>query len=417
MRIMNKYILMTMGISGMGGGQMYIRNKMLYMENKGWKTFVYAGLSGEIVIPELKQFSSGIDPILTSSPFVYSKKFVKYYVKKILRDCDITDKDNVIVETGTAHMSYWGELIAKECNGRHICFLLDERNDLLVRKEYIPFFYYKYGRGELVGINGKALPLLFRGYKNCCEKEGPALPALCQNVVEDCAIPSNINLNKADYTFGSIGRLEKPYVPYMIEQIVEYVKKHQNKTFNLLLIGGTNDVNRIDEIKKATEDINNLNVVITGYLFPIPLRIFPMVDLFISSAGSAGVSYGQNIPTIALDAADEKPIGILGYTTSHSLYRDGEEIIELAEWLRLIIEEDLLSQHSYKPKKNNNFELLKKHDEFLLACNKEKDYYDVLSIRPAGKDMVKKIATLLIGNMNMVKLKDRINNYRMKSNE
>ena len=104
---------------------MYIRNKMLYMENKGWKTFVYAGLSGEIVIPELKQFSSGIDPILTSSPFVYSKKFVKSYVKKILRDCDITDKDNVIVETGTAHMSYWGELIAKECNGRHICFLLD----------------------------------------------------------------------------------------------------------------------------------------------------------------------------------------------------------------------------------------------------------------------------------------------------
>ena len=139
--------------------------------------------------------------------------------------------------------------------------------------------------------------------------------------------------------------------------------------------------------------------------------------MFISSAGSAGVSYGQNIPTIALDAADEKPIGILGYTTNHSLYRDGEEIIELAEWLRLIFEENFLSQHSYKPKKNDNFELLKKHDKFLLSCKKEKDYYDVMSIRPSGKDMIKRIATLLIGNMNMVKLKEKINNYRTKSNE
>lgn len=414
---MKKYILMTMGISGMGGGQMYIRNKLLYMESKGWEVFAYGGLPGEVIIPELKKFSTRISPILTSAPFVYSKKFVATYIERIIDDCRISREDTVIVESGTAHMSYWGELIAKNCNGRHICFLLDERNDLLVQKEYIPFFFFKFERNELAGINSKSLSYLFRGYKNCCVEGGPSLPAFCQNVVEDIEIPQNITLPEADYTIGSIGRLEKPYVLYMIEEVSKYVIEHQDKTFNLLLIGGTNDESRVHQIKKATDGIDNLNVIMTGYMFPIPQRLFSMVDLFISSAGSAGVSYGQNVPTISLDASDYKPIGIMGYTTRKALYRDGEEIIELGEWLKRIFEEDFLVNMPYTPKENSTFELLKKHDVFLKTCADEKNYYDVMSIGPVKKDFIKKVITLLFGADCLIKIKDLSNKNKESVNE
>ena len=143
---MNIYILMTMGIVGMGGGQMYVRNKLLYMESKGWKVYAYGGLPGEPIIHELKGEAARTSLVLTSAPFVYSKHFVNDYVEKIISDCHIQEGDNVVVESGTAHMSYWGELIAERCNGKHICFLLDERNDSLVQKEYIPYFYFKYKR-------------------------------------------------------------------------------------------------------------------------------------------------------------------------------------------------------------------------------------------------------------------------------
>lgn len=406
---MNIYILMTMGIVGMGGGQMYVRNKLLYMESKGWKVYAYGGLPGEPIIHELKGEAARTSLVLTSAPFVYSKHFVNDYVEKIISDCHIQEGDNVVVESGTAHMSYWGELIAERCNGKHICFLLDERNDSLVQKEYIPYFYFKYKRNELAGINNKSLSYLFRGYKGCCEESGPELPALCQNVVEDIDLPQNLIFPKADYTIGSIGRLEKPYVPYMIEEVCKYVRKNKGKVFNLLLIGSSNDNNRIEEIKKATSDIDNLNIIMTGYMFPISKHIFSMVDLFISSAGSAGVSYGQDVPTISIDASDCKPIGILGYTTSQSLYRNNEEIIELEEWLRKIFEEDFLIKHLYTPKENDTFELLKEHDKFLEKCEIEKKYFNVMKIHPVKKDLLKRIITIFVGAKGLIKIKEVAN--------
>lgn len=402
---MNKYILMSMGISGMGGGQMYLRNKLLYMEQKGWKVDIYSGLPGKVVIPELMKYSLNINPVLTSAPFVYSNGFVDSYVDKIIKNCCISSNDIVIIESTTAHMSYWGEIIAKRCNGRHICYLLDERNDYLVYKRYLPFFYYKLQRNELAGINSKSLMYLFRGYKNCCIDGGPFLPALCQNVVEDIEIPKRLKLPIADYTIGSIGRLEKPYIPYLIREIVKYVNRHQKKQYNLLLIGGTNDNKRILEIKKGTENIKNLNVIITGYMFPIPKQLILKVDLFISSAGSAGVSYGLDRPTISLDAFDCKPIGLLGYTTKHSLYRGEEKVIELSKWIENVLDKKIIMDLSYTPKGNNSFELFEKHSQFLKRCKNKMEYYDIMKIHPQKKDFLKKIIIRLCGDKCFLKIK------------
>ena len=402
---MNRYIIMTMGITGMGGGQMYVRNKMRYMEEKGWNVTVFGCLRGEIVIPDLKKYNDCTYDELTCAPFVYTKKFVETVINKIINRAHIGKDDNVIIESGTAHMSYWAELLAQRCKGRNLCFLLDERNDFLVDKSYLPFFIFKLRRQELAGINNKSMNILFRGMEKSCIENGPSLPALCQNVVENIEIPNTIYIPKADYTIGSIGRLEKAYVPYMISEVVAYAQEHKNNNINLLLVGGTNNLEIINDIKKLVRDVDNINLIITGYLYPIPQKLFEKVDLFVSSAGSAGVSYGQNVTTISLDAKDGKPIGVLGYTTKNTLYRDNDDIIDLHRLINMITDESYLDKFTYSPKPNTDTSILSKHKEFWSKSNKQKEYYDIMKITPKRKDFAKALFVRILGNRNFLKIK------------
>ncbi len=132
------FIMLANGIVGMGGGQMYVRNKTLYMQDKGYDPIVYSGHTGKIIIDELKQFESKIMPIFLSTPLVYGKQTVENTIAIIEADC--REYDDVIIESGIAPIALWGELIAERIKGKHMVHLLDERNDLLAPEGYLDFF-------------------------------------------------------------------------------------------------------------------------------------------------------------------------------------------------------------------------------------------------------------------------------------
>lgn len=136
---MKKYIILFNTIAGMGGGQMYVRNKLVYMKSKGWDVYVVSWFSGEILIPEFKSYKELVFKEMTLPPMTLKNKEVNYYIEKIIYLTDIKENDEVIVESSTPVMAYWGEAIAQKLGAKHIIYLLDERNDLLVPKEYLPF--------------------------------------------------------------------------------------------------------------------------------------------------------------------------------------------------------------------------------------------------------------------------------------
>jgi hypothetical protein len=87
---------------------------------------------------------------------------------------------------------------------------------------------------------------------------------------------------------------------------------HPEGTYNVVLIGGAVEKaiyrKSLSELKKCT----NVHVVVTGYLYPIPLSLIRNIDLFVSTAGSSTSSYRFHRPTVRVHPITGEPCGIVG---------------------------------------------------------------------------------------------------------
>lgn len=286
---MKTYILLPTGITEMGGGQMYIRNKIKYMEEQGWRVEVFSGKEGTIYINDLKKYQRNIIRSLDDPPFIYSNKTIKNTLLQ-MKNIIGNENEQIVIESGAAHTVYWGELLAQEMHAKHMVFLLDECNDQ-IDFHYLDFFDFKHQRKELAGIADKSLSDLFRDYKSIDQENNYWLVAHCTNVVEDCYNPITEQIIRADYNIGSIGRLEKPYVLPVAEEIRKFVANHLESTVNIIFIGGSVIKKSMRQLRKKFHGMDNVNLILTNYMFPIPKKMFDLVDVFVSSSGSAMVSY------------------------------------------------------------------------------------------------------------------------------
>lgn len=402
------YIMLSNGIVGMGGGQMYTRNKANYMKSLGFDVQIYSGHSGDIIIGDLKIFAKYINPVFLSSPLVYRKKTVNKIIQWIADNGK--GYSEIVIESGIAHMALWGEIIAKELQCKHMIHLLDERNDLLVPESYLDFYWFKHGRRELTGITAKAIKMLFRNSPLINDANSYWLPSYCQNVVSNDIQMEYEKFPIADYTLCTIGRLDKPYVLETAKAYIKLAKKMRQIHWNVVFIGGSVE-NKESEIREIFSGIDNINLIMMGYVYPIPKSLLDRMDLFVSSAGSAGVSYSANKKTISIDCVDLKAIGVLGYTTQKRLNRKNEPLIEIDELIEKVLFTDYLSHFRYEENsKKDGRELMEKHIEFLRNSEKKKSYYTVYNLKMVGKERIKKVLALVLGD----KLYILLNCYRSK---
>lgn len=399
------YIMLSNGIVGMGGGQMYTKNKAVYMKSLGYDVQIYSGHQGIVLIKDLMEYQKYIDPIFLSSPLVYKKSTVNRITQGV-KDKASNYKE-IIIESGIAHMALWGEIFAKELNCKHMVHLLDERNDLLVPESYLDFYWFKHSRRELSGITANSLKMLFRNNVNINDSNSYWLPSYCQNVVSEEQSGQYEEFPIADYNLCTIGRLDKPYVLEAAKAYVRLANKRKDICWNFIFIGGA-DENKTAEIKSAFEGIENAHAVMLGYVYPIPNSLLNRMDLFISSAGSAGVSYSADKRTITIDSVDLKAIGVLGYTTFKRLNRDDEPKVEIDELIEKVLFTDYLTHFSYKENiKVDGEKLLRQHIDFMEASTQKKEYYPVWNLQSQGKEKVKKIIATIIGDKLYIKLNSK----------
>ena len=300
-----------MNIGGINGAEQYIYNKMNYLKQKGYQVFIFSGRPEKILIDGFREYENLVNPALRFYPSCLSARECQKTVDWMVSVMDVQAADTCIIESSNVTSSLWGELIASKVQAQHLVVIMQENHNYNAALRN--FLKFKLQRHELSGIFDNSVSAMLKE-PDLEFRPDMRVRAYCNNVVQDCKDHYSAQLDEtADYTFGSIGRLEKEYVPALMDVLCTYFTENPGKKFNLLLIGGCADKRRLNQIKEKIAQCGNVNLVLTGNLYPIPRQLVKHVDLFVSAAGSSAVSYYEMVPTVKINQATAMPLGIIGY--------------------------------------------------------------------------------------------------------
>lgn len=383
------------------GAPIYYRNKALFLEEDGWNVAILANRSGRVYIDGLERFAAGFFPFLRDDPASLPREVALKQVDQLACAIKCVPDKPVIVETGTDWTSYWGELLAKRLRGRHMVLFLDEDNQRV--KNRLVFFDYKYQRGEMACITKQTMIRMFEGYRYLKPSEAIDFTPFCTNSIQDIENCFSKNLNRAEFNIGSIGRLDKPFIPSLISDIRTFANRNPALHIQVVFFGGASQ-NVEEKIKRELSACKNINTVVSGYMWPFPKSALELMDVFASAAGSKRLSYSLGIPTVAMDVLGRGAIGFMGdeAVDDDSIYREAtnknpsETFLYFEEVLRGNIKSadinlDLDSQW---------LEFCNEYQSQLktaLNCESELDYFDVLSLPVSFKSRIRVFLYLILG--------------------
>ena len=374
------------------------------------------------MIDELKNFESNTILELRYPPFLFSKKtqniVVNDIINRSLLNLLLKDNGEIIIETHTIETALCGELIAQKLNCKHFIFLLQEffgKTPVSIM-DYLDF---KHKRKELVGISKKSLELLFKNYKTLHVNEKYSLKAVCStNIVEDVDNPIIDNISKMDINIGCISRLEKSFINTMIDEIVYFAKRNKNKNIQLILIGGAPNISIEQNIIKKVKNAENIKLIMMGQMFPIPRKLFRIMDIFIGVSGSSHVSAYEGVLSMTLDVQSHKPIGLLGYDTQEFLYASSGTNTSISTVLEnVLIKRQLQNQNINIKLESIDFRKeFNNHLDFIRSSAKDKEYHTISIMDIGVKNMIKKVLITIMGIKgyeNLLKLMQKRKDQRI----
>ncbi|MBR6872273.1 MAG: hypothetical protein IKN17_02060 [Ruminococcus sp.] len=308
---MNTYVFFTKRIAEIGGAEQYIYNKMTYLKKQGWRVLIFSGRDGNIMIEDFKPYRKYCFQELRNAPVCCSKRAANRVINKIAGIISSCPLDECIIESESVIRAAWAELVAEKLRCKHFAFPLQE--EFFSTRETKAFLRFKYRRHELAGIAVGSVGLMLDD-PNVKQRPDTKFSAYCNNVFDDCIDVFSSQLDEdADYTIGSIGRLEKPCVIPLLEGIKEYIVQNSDKKFNLVVIGGQGTDSKISAIKEMFEGLKNTKLIMTGDMYPIPNSLVDKIDVFVSTAGSASATFKFGKPTVKVNPVTGVPAGIMGY--------------------------------------------------------------------------------------------------------
>ncbi|MDB9913108.1 glycosyltransferase family 4 protein [Flavobacteriaceae bacterium] len=395
---MKLYIVLSPGILNMGGSQMYTRNKLKYLENLSYEVNLFhSGIkNGNVLINDLLQYEHNRVFYLNYPAYLFKKRTQEKVISLICKQIQ-KQYDELIIESHSTASATWGELIAEKTKGKHIIYLLSESNSIRNRSIY-NFFRFKLERRELVGIQQKSIPILFKNWQEIDNNRSYHMSAACANVVEDVPYPILSEIPRSDFTIGSIGRLNKLFLIHIMDDIIDFINNHEEKSFSIIFIGGEpSNSNSEKKIKDKFKNISNVSLFFTGYIYPIPKELVVVPQVYLSTAGSCYVSNSFGIPTIPIDYNDHKPIGVLNKTTKNVIYRDMEPQVELKILLNDILIKGLYRSEELIESEESQINF-SEHLKFVLYSKSSKFYFDINSSYFSLIDWVEKLALIFLGD-------------------
>lgn len=310
---MKTYIFFVSHICGINGLIQYLFNKVRFLEERGWQVMIFSGVRGDILVSKMEKYKDSIYPQLFHTPYFFRQSEVNKTLNSILLKIRDLSEEDYIIESNSFHSAVWGELIASKLNCRHFIYIVQEGHNY--NEEMREFLRFKYNRHELAGIIKQSVHQMLND-ESVELRADTYFIAYCSNVIEDCDdVYSDKLLPNAKYTLGSFGRISKPCVPKIIDSFCIFANKHSKEIINVILIGGAQyekDEKRcVDIIRKKLEAFNNVNLLFTGNIYPVPRSLLNKVNVFVSTSGAAYATHNEGFPTVLVTPSGE-PIGVMG---------------------------------------------------------------------------------------------------------
>lgn len=378
---MRTYIIFTPEITSMGGAQMYTANKIGFLRSKGWNVQVFfPKMKGEILIPELKEFRNNLIQELDIPLRFMTQSMKNTIFEKVRKASDLSD--DIVMESQIITTSFLVEEIAEYIGARHIINSLDEKIPIVFVKQHL-FFEYKLKRWEFQNASEKHLKKAFgKYYKEDFLAYENAMVYKCSNVVSDNE-DKTYSFSQADYTVLSIGRLDKPYILPMTDEIALFANKHQNITINVLYVGGSFSGEYESKIEAILGGIKNVNLYMLGYTFPVPKTVIDAADVAIACANSVNVTADMDIPTIVADINDYMAIGVYGYDTQNKFARVTEPPVPISMLLESVLLDNKYPSNGFLTDTMSDAnEAFERELTFIEKSKGNTGYYDIESFIP-----------------------------------
>ncbi len=372
---MKKYVFLGASTVGIGGGHFYVSAKLKFLENDGWIVYIYSGMEGDVIIPGLKRHKllfQKIELAYSLRDFAHRKR--EKFISEIANE--IGDADEIIIESAYLAVAGWGELLAERLKGKHIIYTIAEQNTIY-SEYYYNFYNFKLQRKEIAGIRINSLKIMFSPYRMLSDLESYYLLAFGGEMAQEYTVPIIDSIEKADINIGIVSRIDKPFVSIAVDDVVKLANGHTDLSVNLLILGCQPGEKLSRPFEDRIKNSKNIKIYVLEMMTPIPKSFYRKVDVVISSSGCARISSLENVPTIAIDANDFKPIGILGYTTLENIFREKDCEYSTIELLEKILFQDFCNGKTCLIRKAFSEERYQKQMEFIRNSEQKKEYFDL----------------------------------------
>lgn len=397
-----KYIFLTFSMGGLTGNPTYVNNKVRWLKNQGVETVVfdhYGGLhkGDDIVLEYLLPYRYNRLLELFFPPCYFNERQRESIINKM---CSIIGvADDYVVESNSSRLALWGETLASQLHAKHLILNIGESVKISNSKEFA-FMNFKMQRNELFVIKPRVLQFMFDGYKdiNYEEAQAHSFTASMSVVPEDIPTSCLENVPEADYKILSFGRY-KPYFENMLNGVMEFAQVHKSKRINFLIMG---DVELPNKFIKQMDSINNLFYKFIPAMRPVPKSVFDYSDVVIATAGCANIAYKQGVKTISMDAETCLPMGVMGYTTTDSVFstNNNQSIFDVCGLL-----EEILIDHLYDGEILMKRKPIGKGFAFQLGLiNDDRKYWAEVESIPLDKSFVKRLLETVVLRCGCVRL-------------
>lgn len=361
-----EYIFLTHEIANIGGLQLYLRSKAEWLLEKGWDVRIIHSLEGRTLISDFNNYEHYYVPELFEPAYFYWKGKREKILKHLLSVVSGSYQD-IIIESHTAGHATWGELLAERLDAKNFIYIIDEKTT--INPAELAFMRFKYERREVVGIVKQTVPNAFRTAGFEVSQDGPVMVAYhCNDCVLDVAFSPFVKQER--YTIGLFGRLEKEYMKYTADDIVAFLNRHKEVSFNVIYVGGERVGNTIkEELERKYNSIHNADVYFTGFIFPLPKSLVKEFDICIAGAGASWAITREGVPTITVDPNDNLSSGVLSVTTMNSLFSDGAKD-SVENWLEKVYQ----NHDVYIPHYKSNTGGYENHFEMIYGSEQSKHY-------------------------------------------
>lgn len=408
---MKKYILIGEA-SGIGGWQIYGDGRVAFLKKMGVEVYVITSVTfnSEIKLQYFKECHLLRCNHVFHRFTGYPLRDIKKISNDILSFIDYKKEDEVFIEATSINSSLWAEYLSKATQGVSFCYLLHSHiEDVSVQEK--KFFWFKYNQHLLAGMTYLTLQDLFQNFKILDKDNSFAFKADGRSPINDeNTLLEETNkiesLKSENYKIvGYFGTLNKPHVIPLCKRLHDFFTLHSADKFLLILIGSSTK----GEVEKVITNMYcgrvEVKCIIIPELFPVPRKVFELMDVCIGSWGCARNAASTGVKTIRLMGdTDIIAQGIVGITLRNKTYYDlpaGEE--QLEDYL-----DNILYKKAYDGIVSNaetsfpDYELMQhKINNFIHLFDrdpKQHNYYEVEKIGCLSKlDYIHKFMFCIIG--------------------